>query len=123
MPEVSTDVLERLALEVGWDRNWLEAAPIDGEAAAKVVNGAARSLAEQRREDNLKSWFLNAIWIVATTLVALYAHKENPVESWYEWPIVWVAAGFLVGVASLPLYFVTIFLHDWWWDRFGPGRA
>lgn len=122
MPEVSADVFERLALEAGLDRDWREAAPTDSEAADKVVSGAARSLAEQRREDDLKSWFLIVIWMVGATVAALYFHMESPVESWYEWPILWVVAGFLVGVASLPVYFVTFFLHDFWWYRFGPGR-
>jgi len=28
----------------------------------------------------------------------------------------------LIGIALLPVMFVTMFLHDAWWQRFGGGR-
>jgi hypothetical protein len=70
----------------------------------------------------LDRWFLVAAWIAGATAAALYGNALNPVEGWYEWPLMWIGGAGVVGIALTVIYGATVVTHDFWWERLGGGR-
>ena len=64
-----------------------------------------------------------AVWIAGATAAALYGNALNPVEGWYEWPLVWIGGAGVVGIALTVIYGATVFNHDFWWERLGGADA
>jgi hypothetical protein len=69
------------------------------------------------QEHSLNRWFLVAVWIVGTTIATFYAESEYPAAGWYDWPLIWVGAFVLTGIALTVVYGVTVMLHDFWWNH------
>jgi hypothetical protein len=122
VPQVDKEALERLIRDGDLRSSWPDLEPEGGDAAADILDKAGYKLRELRQEESLSRWFLVAVWIAGATVAAFYGNELNPVEGWYEWPLVWIGGAGLVGIALTVVYGATMLIQDFWWERFGDGR-
>lgn len=122
MPHVDKEALETLIWEAELQGSWPGLDANDDAAAADILDKTCRQLSEFRHEVDLGRWLLVAVWIAGGPVFAYLGNEVNPVEAWYEWPILGVAGFVLAGVALSGVYGVTVLLHYFWWQRFGGGR-
>jgi hypothetical protein len=95
------------------------------DEGTEALAAACREISELRREASFFYWLFVTTWIAIATsvlLVSVYGGFVEPIEAWYDWPLAWAGTFLLIGIALLPVMFVTMFLHDSWWQRFGGGR-
>jgi hypothetical protein len=118
-PHTIDDAVDRILRGLGFGGSWTELAPTKEEAAAEVVRVVEARLDGLRREVSLFESLVFALCIAAPTVAVYWFNREEPPPWWY-WPIQWVAAFFLFGMAVVvAVYGVLGGLHDVWWDRFG----
>ena len=120
MPNVDREALQSLIWEADLGARHPDLTSDDD--AAEIVDKVCRTLGLGRHQQSFLEWLLAALWIAGGTVGTGYANARWPVTHWYDWPLVWIASTFLVGVAAIPVIGVTVFAQDFWWERFGPGR-